>query len=186
MFKKFFWLLLLIGMISCSKDDEVREAHSATIEQLWTVDSPFPLYIMRLSDGVNASMLRHRYRHELHRGDKIRYELSSLYPNEIAKINGCETGTTDDNVLGGGLVAGNLVASDPIEGDVISVFEMKWRYYCVSMFLVPYESCFIETPERLIYVKKAKLNSEICPGDRIVYNVYTFFPHEVLAMKKLN
>ena len=48
------------------------------------------------------------------------------------------------------------------------------------------DTWFIELDDGgLVYVKKSKLKLELKPGDRIVYNVYTLFPNEVLAIKKL-
>lgn len=192
--KKIMLLLLLAGMVGCSKDDGTSpdgltppetNVRVAKIEKLWAINSPFLLYIMRLSDGKDAYMLRYRYSKNLNVGDEISYQLSKVYPDEIAKINGCEAG--DDSDIGDAdFPDGGLVASDPIEADVVSVFSMKWQYYGLTMFLLPFDSYFIETPERLIYVKKSKLSSVPQPGDRIVYNVYTLFPHEVLALKKLN
>lgn len=187
-------LLLLAGMVGCSKDDAISpdglrppetNVRVAKIEKLWTINSPFLLYIMQLSDGKDAYMLRYRYSKNLNVGDEISYQLSKVYPDEIAKINGCDAGD-DSDISDADFPGGGLVASDPIEADVISVFSMKWQYYGLTMFLLPFDSYFIETPERLIYVKKSKLGSAPQPGDRIVYNVYTLFPHEVLALKKLN
>lgn len=192
--KKFLMLLLLITMVGCSKNEEPEPnnplapdptVHRAQITKLWAVNSPFLIYIMRLSDGTDAYMLRYRYSKDLHSGDEISYQLSSVYPNEIVKING-ESAGDDNDIKDAEFPSGGLVASDPIEADVVSVFTMKWQYYGLTMFLLPFESRFIETPERLIYVKASKLTTELAAGDRIVYNVYTLFPHEVLAIKKLN
>ena len=37
----------------------------------------------------------------------------------------------------------------------------------------------------LVFVKKSKLTAGLRAGDRFVYNVYTLFPNEILAIKKL-
>ena len=192
--KKVLMLLLLVVMVGCSKEEEFEPndpfapdttVHRAQVTKLWAINSPFLTYIMRLSDGTDAYMLRYRYSQDLRIGDEISYQLSSAYPNEIVKING-EAAGDDSNIKDADFPSGGLVASDPIEADVVSIFAMKWQYYGLTMFLLPFDSWFIETPERLIYVKKSKLTTELVPGDRIVYNVYTLFPHEVLAIKKLN
>ena len=63
------------------------------------------------------------------------------------------------------------------------MFLMKIRY---SLSFLPLDTWFIETTDgNLIFIKKSKLNVNLSTGDRIVYNVYTLFPNEILALKKL-
>ena len=146
---------------------------------------PFKAYVLQISDGNYFYMLRLRYDKELRVGDKISFGVFSFCPNEIAQINGVDLGNGTEIPEGYNDVdAGEyLVASDPIEATVKSVFSMKIRY---SITIWPIDTWFIETTDGyLLYVKKSKLDYELRPGDRFVYSVYTLFPNEVLAIKKL-
>ena len=146
---------------------------------------PFQAYVMQISDGNYFYMLRLRYEHELRVGDRISFSVFNFCPSEIAEINGVSLGDGSDipdyneNTPTGDY----LVASNPIEATVKSVFSMRIRY---SLTIFPFDTWFIETTDgNLVYVKKLKFSHELRPGDRIVYNVYTFFPNEIVAIKKL-
>lgn len=146
---------------------------------------PFKAYVLQINNGEYFYMLRYRYNADLHVGDKISFAVYTYCPNEIARINGCELGDGSDyGETTDGVDAGEyLVASDPIEATVKNMFAMKIRY---SLTFVPIDTWFIETTDgKLIFIKKSKLNVTLKAGDRIVYNVYTLFPNEVLALKKL-
>ena len=160
------------------------------IEKLYSVvmrrelPYPFSAYVMRLSNGNYYYMLRYRYSQDLKVGDDIRFSVFNFCPNEIAEINGCSLGDGSDADKGDKPKAGDyLVASDPIEATVKSMFAMKIRY---SVTFYPIDTWFIETEEgNLVFVKKSKLTAGLRAGDRFVYNVYTLFPNEILAIKKL-
>ena len=197
--KTFVLLLSLLLFAACDKEEEktkpqfshpVEEEESAVVEKLYAasmrreVPFPFSAYVLRLSDGRDVYMLRYRYNRDLHEGERIRYRVFSFCPYEIAVLNGVELGDGSDAAgeEGKGQSRG-LVASDPIEAEVTDIFDMKIRY---SLTFLPIDTWFIELDDGgLVYVKKSKLKLELKPGDRIVYNVYTLFPNEVLAIKKL-
>lgn len=167
------------------------DASVVTITKLYSVvmrreiPYPFKAYVMQISDGNYFYMLRLRYDHELRVGDRISFSVFNFCPNEIAEINGVELGDGSDVPdYNDSTPAGDyLVASDPIEATVKSVFSMRIRY---SLTIFPFDTWFIETTDgNLVYVKKLKFSQELRPGDRIVYNVYTFFPNEIVAIKRL-
>ena len=187
-----FHLLVYFQLLTNSTlfSHPVEEEESAVVEKLYAVSMrrevpfPFSAYVLRLSDGRDVYMLRYRYNRDLHEGERIRYRVFSFCPDEIAVLNGVELGDGSDAAgeEGKGQSRG-LVASDPIEAEVTDIFDMKIRY---SLTFLPIDTWFIELDDGgLVYVKKSKLKLELKPGDRIVYNVYTLFPNEVLAIKKL-
>lgn len=204
--KKIFLILTAVFafmLASCSSDepegvfppirpDNAVSGSSKTmkIEKLYSVvmrrelPYPFSAYVMRLSNGNYYYMLRYRYSQDLKAGDDIRFSVFNFCPNEIAEINGCSLGDGSDAEKGDKPEAGDyLVASDPIEATVKSMFAMKIRY---SVTFYPIDTWFIETEEgNLVFVKKSKLTAGLRAGDRFVYNVYTLFPNEILAIKKL-
>jgi len=199
----FMALLFAFALVSCSQDDPEDPfrrpvsggqisggSKTMKIEKLYSVvmrrevPYPFPAYVMRLDNGGYYYMLRYRYSRDLKEGDEVSFSVFEFCPNEIAKINGCDLGDGSDAEQGEHPGIGDyLVASDPIEATVKSVFAMKIRY---SVTFYPIDTWFIETEEgSLVFVKKSKLTTTLNPGDRFVYNVYTLFPNEVLAIKKL-
>ena len=129
-------------------------------------------------------MMRYRYNKDLKVGDKISFSVYSFCPNEIAQINGYDLGDGSEAMGNVSPGAGEyLVASDAIEATVKSTFDMDIRY---TITFWPISTKFIETTSgNLVFVKNSKLNVALKPGDRIVYNVYTLFPNEILAIKKL-
>lgn len=196
-------LLCAFALVSCSQDDpedpfrpsvpgsQVSSgSKTMKIEKLYSVvmrreiPYPFPAYVMRLDNGGYYYMLRYRYAQDLKEGDEVSFSVFEFCPNEIAKINGCDLGDGSDVGQGEHPGIGDyLVASDPTEATVKSMFAMKIRY---SVTFYPIDTWFIETEEgSLVFVKKSKLTATLNPGDRFVYNVYTLFPNEVLAIKKL-
>ena len=145
---------------------------------------PFKAYVLQISNGQYFYMMRYRLNEDLHVGDVIKFSVYANCPNEIAVINGHDI-SGDENALPTNPVdAGEyLVASDPIEAEVKNMFLMKIRY---SLSFLPLDTWFIETTDgNLIFIKSSKLNVNLSTGDRIVYNVYTLFPNEILALKKL-
>ncbi len=192
------WALLLFA--ACGKESEdikpptshaTETEETAVVDRLYAISMrrelpfPFSAYVLRLSNGRDVYMLRYRYNRDLREGEKIGYRVFSFCPDEIAVLNGVELGDGSDvaeqarNNLSRG-----LVASEPIEAEVVDIFDMKIRY---SLTFLPVDTWFIELDNgNMVYVKKSKLKLELKSGDRIVYNVYTLFPNEVLAIKKLN
>lgn len=191
--KKFLILFFALLAISCSKDEEttVQEDTRAEIVKLYQVrlrrENPiwaYNAYVMRLSDGKDMYMLRWKSGVDLHEGDKIDYRSSHFCANEISRLNGYELQTPGaDDTEADTKSSKSLIASDPIEADVTDIFEMDMIY---AVPLLPIASYAIELEGReLIICQKAKIQTGIQPGDRIVYNVYTLFPNEVLMLKKL-
>lgn len=195
--------LFSLAFVSCSQDepeDDFRlpkpdnvvtdKPKTLKIEKLYSVvmrrelPYPFSAYVMRLDNGNYYYMLRYRYSQDLKVGDDISFSVFKFCPNEIAKINGCDLGDGSDAEQGDNPEIGDyLVASDPIEATVKDMFAMKIRY---SITFYPIDTWFIETEDgNLVFVKKSKLTSGLQIGDRFVYNVYTLFPNEILAIKKL-
>ena len=166
------------------------DKNTATITKLYaivmrrTLPYPFQAYVLQVNNSAYFYMLRYRFNQDLHVGDKISFGVYSYCQNEIARINGCDLGDGNDAVGNSDTDAGEyLVASDPIEATVKSMFDMK---VCYALPLIPFDTRFIETTDgNLVYVKKSKLNVSLKVGDRFVYNVYTLFPNEILAIKKL-
>ena len=200
-----FWLCwaVVFALLSCSREEEeeppfsfpVEEERTAVIDRLYAISMrreipfPFSAYVLRLNNGSDVYMLRYRYNADLSVGETIRYRVFSFCPDEISVLNGVELGDGSD-VDNAAAETGHdpqtrgLIASDPVEATVADVFDMKIRY---SLTFLPIDTWFIAlTDGNLIYAKKSKLKLELKPGDRIVYNVYTLSPNEVLAIKKLN
>ena len=149
-----------------------------------TLPYPFSAYVLQIDNGAYFYMLRYRFNQDLAVGDKISFGVYSYCQNEIAVINGCSAGDGDDAQTGSSAEAGEyLVASDPIEATVKDIFSMEIIY---TVPFYPIDTWFIETTDgNLVYVKKSKLNVSLKHGDRFVYNTYTIFPNEILAIKKL-
>jgi len=145
---------------------------------------PFQAYVLQINNSAYFYMLRYRFNQDLHVGDKISFGVYSYCQNEIAQINGCDLGDGGDANGNTDTSAGEyLVASDPIEATVKSMFDMK---VCYSIPFLPFDTRFIETTDgNLVFIKKSKLNVSLKVGDRFVYNVYTLYPNEILALKKL-
>lgn len=199
-----FWLCwaVVFALLSCNKEETeprfsfpVEEERTAVIDRLYAISMrreipfPFSAYVLRLNNGSDVYMLRYRYNADLSVGETIRYRVFSFCPDEISVLNGVELGDGSDvdNVAvetGHDPQTRGLIAGDPVEATVADVFDMKIRY---SLTFLPIDTWFIVLADgNLIYVKKSKLKLELKPGDRIVYNVYTLSPNEVLAIKKLN
>ena len=190
--KILFFVLALSLLVCCGKDDAGTSLPMARIEKLYRVVLPhgmlfpFPAYVMRLSDGKDVYMIRARYGRDLHEGDQISYRLSRFCSSEIAEINGADLGAdkgyADDGYAE--IPEGGLIASDPIEDEVADIFSLQVIY---SVPFLPVKTTCIETVSdgRLLLVKDVKLSVPLSVGDRIVYNVYSLFPNEVLAIKKL-
>ena len=167
-----------------------EDVNTLTITKLYSVvmrrelPYPFQAYVLQVSDGAYFYMMRYRYNKDLKVGDKISFSVYSFCPNEIAQINGYDLGDGSEAVGNVSPGAGEyLVASDAIEATVKSTFDMDIRY---TITFWPISTKFIETTSgNLVFVKNSKLNVDLKPGDRIVYNVYTLFPNEILAIKKL-
>lgn len=197
-------VLFAFAFVSCSQDDPEDPfrrpstpgssvsggSKTRKIEKLYSVvmrrevPYPFSAYVMRLDNGSYYYMLRYRYSRDLKVGDEISFSVFDFCPNEIAEINGCDLGDGSDAGQNENPGIGDyLVASDPIEAEVKETFSMKIRY---SVTFYPIETRFIETKDgNLVFVKAGKLTTALNPGDRFVYNVYTLFPNEILAIKKL-
>lgn len=160
------------------------------ITKLWEVKMrrelmiPFSAYVMQIDNRDYLYMIRLRYNQDLKVGDKITFSVFSFCPDEIAQINGCDLSTDgeDANQNSGNDGLGYLVASDPIEAKIKSIFSMEIRY---SITFWPADTWFIETEAgNLVFVKKSKVNVKLAPGDRIVYSKYMLYD-EILAIKKL-
>jgi hypothetical protein len=172
-------------------DNRVNDGQNhSVITKLWQVKMrrelmiPFSAYVMQVDNRDYLYMIRLRFNQDLKVGDNISFSVFSFCPDEIAQINGYDLSGdgNDANQNSGNEGAGYLVASDPIEATVKSIFSMKIRY---SITFWPIDTWFIETEEgNLVFVKKSKLNIALAPGDRIVYSKYTLYD-EILAIKKL-
>lgn len=160
------------------------------ITKLWEVKMrrelliPFSAYVMQIDNRDYLYMIRLRYNQDLKVGDKITFSVFSFCPDEIAQINGCDLSTDgeDANQNSGNDGLGYLVASDPIEAKIKSIFSMEIRY---SITFWPADTWFIETESgNLVFVKKSKVNVKLAPGDKIVYSKYALYD-EILTLKKL-
>lgn len=178
-------------MFEGQADNRVNEGQNfSVITKLWQVKMrrelmiPFSAYVMQIDNRDYLYMIRLRFNQDLKVGDNINFSVFSFCPDEIAKINGCDLSadgsTANQNSGNDGI--GYLVATDPIEATVKSIFAMKIRY---SITFWPTDTWFIETEEgNLVFVKKSKLNVSLAPGDKIVYSKYTLYD-EIVAIKKL-
>ncbi len=171
------------------------ESHFHTITQLLAITMrqemllPFKLYVLQLEDGKWFYLRRLNFDGELHLGDAIMFSYYANCTDEIAVIHKQRTYGGDPARVNANKpeLGTYLVASDPIEADVRNMFVLNMRY--ASLFQ-PIETCLIETRDgNLIYVKTSKLvetNSQsLTIGDHFVYSVYTIYPNEVVAIKKL-
>ena len=191
---------LSISLCSCDEDNPViggdnpiEDANGqqySVITKLWQVKMrrelliPFSAYVMQVNDRNYLYMIRSRFNHDLRVGDLITYSIDSYCPNEISRINGYDLSddgeAAEQNDGSGGL--GYLVATDPIETRIKSIFSMTIKY---SISFWPADTWFIETTDgNLVFVKKSKVNVILAPGDRIVYSKYMLYD-EILTLKKL-
>ena len=212
--KKIFLTLAacIICCIACTKDPAIMpnsednqpttpaqntpdKSHYHEIVDLWQIAMrreipyPFKVYVLKLADGKWFYLRRLNFDGELFIGDEIKFSYYNNLPDEIAVIHVCirHNGPgAKENAMRPG-IGTYLVASDPIEADVKDLFTMKMRY---ALPFTPIETVVIETTAgNLIYVKKSKLgetdSADLGIGDHFAYNVYTIFPNEVLAIKKM-
>ena len=176
-------------------DDNEDEVHFYTIVQLWQIymrreiPYPFKVYVLQINNGKWFYLRRLNFDGVLHLDDEIAFSIYYEIPDEIASIDQLRTHNGEDARVNAMVpeIGAYLVASDPIEADVKNMFILNMRY---SLSFMPIETVLIETTDgNLIYVKSSKLpetNSEdLTIGDHFVYNVYTIFPNEVVAIKKL-
>lgn len=202
----FTLVALSMSLCSCDKDDPVMGSidnpitvptndvsdgqQYYVITKLWQVKMrrelliPFSAYVMQIDNGDYLYMIRMRYNQDLQVGDKITFSVFSFCSDEIAKINGCDLSTdgSDADQNSANDDWGYLVATDPIETSIKSIFSMTIRY---SLTFWPADTWFIETTDgNLVFVKKSKVNVSLAPGDKIVYSKYTLYD-EILTLKKL-
>ena len=208
--KLFLFLAITILCVACDKkDDDLLKNEPPTPEQTIqdivthetyqgmtivrlhnivmrrAIPYPFSVYVIQTNDGNWYHLLRYKFNQDLHVGDIISFSTYAFNPNEISSINGILLGDGSD---GGDenteINSGEyLIATDPIEATVKNMFPMKVIY---GIPFIALDSWFIETTDgNLLYIKKMKLNVSLRAGDRIVYNVYTLYPNEILAIKKL-
>ena len=175
--------------------DTPKDGDYATIVDLWQILMrreflyPFKVYVIKLNTGRWFYLRRLNFDGELKIGDEIAGRVYRDIPDEIAVIDAVKPhdGAPAKENANRPAAGTYLVASDPIEADVKNMFRLAMRY---TLSLTPIETVLIETTDgNLIYVKASKLpetNSEdLTIGDHFVYNVYTIYPNEVLAIKKL-
>ena len=178
-----------------SKDEGGKQPKLFKISDLWQIKMrreipyPFKVYILQLEDGNWFYLRRLNFEGELHIGDEINFSFYNNVPNEIAQIHyiKCNGGASAKENAHKAAIGTYLVATDPIEADVKNMFVLKMRY---ALPFTPIETVVIETTDgNLIHVKASKLpetnSQDLKIGDHFVYNVYTIFPNEVVAIKKL-
>lgn len=207
-------MLLLIGLCACVKVEpepeppepedqnhpvvpveKPQEEDFATIVDLWQILMrqeflyPFKVYLIKIDTGRWFYLRRLTYETELRIGDEIAGRVYREIPDEIAIIDNHKShnGPPAKQNATQPAIGSYLVASDPIEADVKNMFRLSMRY---TLSFTPIPTVLIETTDgNMIYVKASKLpetNSEdLTIGDHFVYNVYTIYPNEVVAIKKL-
>lgn len=177
------------------EDDNGPDVHFYTIVQLWQISMrreipyPFKVYVLQINNGKWFYLRRLSFDGELHVGDEIAFSIYYKIPDEISSIDYLIAHNGEQarvNAMSPG-IGTYLVASDPIEADVKDMFILNMRY---ALPFTPIETVVIETTDgNLIYVKSSKLpetdSADLTIGDHFVYNVYTIFPNEVVAIKKL-
>lgn len=167
----------------------------ATIVDLWQISMrqeflyPFKVYVIKLNTGRWFYLRCLNFDGELKIGDEIAGRVYQNIPDEIAIIDAVKPhGGKPAKENATKPAAGTyLVASDPIEADVKDMFKLSMRY---TLSFNPIPTVLIETTDgNLIYVKESKLpetnSGDLTIGDHFVYNVYTIYPNEVVAIKKL-
>ena len=208
-------LMLSIGLCACTKIETVNPPEENTEEQgqpvvpvenpededfatiidLWQISMrqeflyPFKVYVLQLNTGRWFYLRRLNYDGELRIGDEIAGRVYRNIPDEIAVIDAVKPhkgSIAKENAMRPA-TGSYLVASDPIEADVKNMFKLSMRY---TLSFTPIETVIIETTDgNLIYVKASKLpethSEDLSIGDHFVYNVYTIYPNEVVAIKKL-
>lgn len=197
--------MLLLSISACSKYELIEQelpeeqvqnnAEFFEITDLWQISMrremllPFKVYVLQVNHKWWFYLRRLNFDGELHIGDEIAFKYYRNVPNEVSSI-------IDFRPHGGAMAresvlkpaAGDyLVASDPIEADVKNMFILNM---CYSSPSIPVETVLIETTDgNFLYVKSSKLpetnSQDLAIGDHFVYNVYTIYPNEVLAIKKL-
>lgn len=167
----------------------------ATIVDLWQISMrreflyPFKVYVIKLNTGRWFYLRRLNFDGELKIGDEIAGRVYRNVKDEIAIIDDVRSHNgkpAKENALKPA-IGTYLVASDPIEANVKNMFRLGMRY---TLSFNPIETVVIETTDgNLIYVKASKLpetgSEDLKIGDRFVYSVYTIYPNEVVAIKKL-
>ncbi|MBR1648087.1 MAG: hypothetical protein IJ689_00635 [Alphaproteobacteria bacterium] len=170
--------------------DNNGNSNAPTIVKLWevvmrrSIAYPFQAYVMEMDNGNHYYLLRYRYNKDLHIGDRLSFKVSAYCAYEIEEVYGSnDNGGANANENDYPDMGQYLVASDPIEATVKGMFGMQM---CTRLPIWPSDYYCIETTEgKLLFITPNKLNVELKPGDRFVYNVYTLFPNSILALKKL-
>lgn len=175
--------------------EKPQDEEFATIVDLWQISMrqeflyPFKVYLIKINTGRWFYLRRLNYEGELRIGDEITGRVYQNIPDEIAIIDKHKShnGPPAKQNATQPAIGSYLVASDPIEANVKNMFRLSMRY---TLSFTPIPTVLIETTSGdLIYVKASKLpetNSEdLTIGDRFVYSVYTIYPNEVVAIKKL-
>ena len=156
-----FILPLLFAACSKSKDSDSK-GETVTIRRLYDVKLPsykgYSTYVIRTTSGQDLYLIR------------------------FSKVNGVDLNRpeeTDEQTQ----ISRGLITSDPIETDIIDIFTMEFVEFIPLLPIPCY--CIEDDKGELLVVKKAKVDVELGVGDRIVYNVYTLYPNEILMLKKL-
>lgn len=180
-----FILPLLFAACSKSKDSDSK-GETVTIRRLYDVKLPsykgYSTYVIRTTSGQDLYLIRWKVGIDLFEGDEIDIEISPFCQYEISKVNGVDLNRpeeTDEQTQS----SRGLITSDPIETDIIDIFTMEFVEFIPLLPIPCY--CIEDDKGELLVVKKAKVDVELGIGDRIVYNVYTLYPNEILMLKKL-
>lgn len=182
---------LLCLFASCGKSDESEDerdkSETVLIKRLYDVKLPsykgYSTYVLRVDDGRNLYLVRWKLGVDLHEGDKIDIEISPYCTCEIRKVNGVDFERPEETDGAEAKTSRGLIASDPIETDIIDLFSMEF-IQAIPLLPIPCY-CIEDEHGELLVVSKSKVSAELKVGDRIVYNVYTLYPNDVLMLKKL-
>ena len=182
----FSWLLCVLSGCGESDNPEEKQSETVVIKRLYDVKLPsykgYSAYVLRVEDGRNLYLVRWKLGVDLHEGDQIDIEISPFCACEIKKVNGIEFERPEEETAAKSSSRG-LITSDPIETDIIDLFSMEF-IQAIPFLPIPCY-CIEDEQGELLVVSKSKVTAELHIGDRIVYNVYTLYPNDVLMLKKL-
>ena len=180
----FLVLFMAVVLISCHKDETPPKVRINKLYEAKVFRLAPDIYVLRMDNGYNLYAPKWKMNIELREGDYIDYEVSRFCTNEIIRLNGIDLAEDSKSLPAGRAEISNPVATDPVEADIVELFEMDM----ITMIpMVPQANwCMVTETGKLLICEQGKIDFTPAVGDHIVYNTYRLYPNEVVLFKKLN
>ena len=182
---RFVYVLVFpLLLIACHKDDALPKVRINKLYEAKVFRLAPDIYVLRMDNGYNLYAPKWKMNIELREGDYIDYEVSRFCSNEITRLNGIDLVEDSKSLPNGRAGISNPVATDPVEADIVELFEMDM----ITMIpMVPQANwCMVTETGKLLICEQGKIDFTPAVGDHIVYNTYRLYPNEVVLFKKLN